>query len=63
VTAELWAEVPEPLLREARIDMASLHPLPDDPNQPETEADGKRAGALRLRIARFRNQNEQLKKG
>ena len=36
-------------------------PQPDDPNRPETEADGQRAGALR--IARFRHQNAQLKRG
>jgi hypothetical protein len=31
-----------------------------DPNAPETEADGLRAGALR--VAKFKHQNEQLKK-
>jgi hypothetical protein len=31
-----------------------------EPSEPETEADGLRAGALR--VARFRHQNAQLKK-
>ncbi|KWT68984.1 hypothetical protein APY03_7016 [Variovorax sp. WDL1] len=33
----------------------------DDPNRPETEEDGKKAGALRM--ARFRHHNEQLSFG
>ena len=40
MTAELWAEVPEPLRRQA--------------DEPETGP---------MRIAKFRHQNEQLKKG